>query len=185
MEDKKIVDLFWMRSEQAITETATKYGKYCHSIAYNILANNGDAEEAVNDTYMGAWNSIPPHRPSILRTFLGKITRRISLKKYRDQNRDKRGGGEVALVLEELDECVASPVTVEDEIMAKELGKALNRFVSELPDIERKVFLCRYWFMDSIDTISRDFDFSNSKTKSMLYRTRMNLLAYLREEGLE
>lgn len=185
MEDKKIVDLFWMRSEQAITETATKYGKYCHSIAYNILANNEDAEEAVNDTYMGAWNSIPPHRPSILRTFLGKITRRISLKKYRDQNRDKRGGGEVALVLEELDECVASPVTVEGEIMAKELGKALNRFVSELPDIERKVFMCRYWFMDSIDTISRDFDFSNSKTKSMLYRTRMNLLAYLREEGLE
>ena len=185
MEDKKIVDLFWMRSEQAITETAAKYGKYCHSIACNILSNNRDAEEAVNDTYMGAWTSIPPHRPSILRTFLGKITRRISLKKYRDQNRDKRGGGEVALVLEELGECVASPVTVEDEIMAKELGKALNRFVSELPDIERKVFICRYWFIDSIDTISRDFGFSNSKTKSILYRTRMNLLTYLREEGLE
>ena len=185
MEDSKIIDLFWMRSELAITETASKYGKYCYAIAYNILSNPEDTEETVNDTYIGAWNSMPPHRPSILRTFLGKITRRISLKKYRDKNRDKRGGGEVALALDELDECIPSVTTVEDEVFALELSKSLNRFIAGLPDTERRVFLCRYWYLDSIDTISQEFNFSTSKVKSMLYRTRGKLLRHLSQEGVE
>ena len=185
MEDSKIIDLFWMRSELAITETASKYGNYCYAIAYNILSNPEDTEETVNDTYIGAWNSMPPHRPSTLRTFLGKITRRISLKKYRDKNRDKRGGGEVALALDELDECIPSTTTVEDQIFAMELSKILNRFIAGLPDTERRVFLCRYWYLDSIDSISRDFNFSTSKVKSGLHRTRAKLLRYLRQEGVE
>ena len=126
MEDNQIVDLYWARSESAIMETASKYGKYCHAIAYNILCDQEDADESVNDTYLGAWNAMPPHRPSILRSFLGKITRRVSLKKWRDSHRDKRGGGEVSLALDELSECVPSNVMVEDEIMAAELSKALS-----------------------------------------------------------
>ena len=96
MEDSRIVELYWERNERAISETASRYGTYCHAIAYNILCDHGDAEESVNDAYLGAWNAMPPHRPSVLRTFLGKITRRISLKKWRDRHRDKRGGGQVA-----------------------------------------------------------------------------------------
>jgi len=110
MEDNRIVDLYWTRNETAITETTSKYGKYCYAIAYNILYDKEDADESVNDTYLGAWNAMPPHRPSILQTFLGKITRRVSLKKWRDSHRDKRGGGEVFLALDELSECVPSNV---------------------------------------------------------------------------
>jgi RNA polymerase sigma factor (sigma-70 family) len=128
---------------------------------------------------------MPPHRPSILRTFLGKITRRVSLKKCRDKGRDKRGGGEVALALDELEECVPSNTNVEKEIIASELSEILNRFVAELPEIERQVFLCRYWYLDSIEQISVAFQFSNSKVKSMLHRTRAKLLYYLRQEGVE
>ena len=184
MEDNRIVDLYWERSESAITETASKYGKYCYVIAYNILCNQEDADESVNDTYLGAWNAMPPHRPSILRSFLGKITRRVSLKKWRDSRRDKRGGGEVSLALDELSECVPSNVMVEDEIMAAELSKTLNRFIANLPVTERQVFLCRYWYLDSIEQISTDFGFSTSKVKSMLHRTRAKLLSHLKKEGV-
>ena len=183
MEDSRIVELYWERNERAISETASRYGTYCHAIAYNILCDHGDAEESVNDAYLGAWNAMPPHRPSVLRTFLGKITRRISLKKWRDRHRDKRGGGQVALALEELSECVPSKTAVEDEIMAAELSNPLNRFVAALPATERQVFLCRYWYLDSIETISRSFCFSRSKVTSMLYRTRVKLLNHLKKEG--
>lgn len=185
MEDSAIVELYWTRSEYAITETASKYGKYCYVIAHNILQSAEDADESVNDTYLGAWNSMPPHRPSILRTYLGKITRRVSLKKWRDKNRDKRGGGEVALAIEELEECVPSNTTVEEEIIAAELSETLNRFVAELAETERQVFLSRYWYLDSIEQISLDFHFSNSKVKSMLHRTRGKLLSHLRQEGVK
>ena len=157
MDDSRIVDLYWVRNESAITETASKYGKYCYAIAYNILCDKEDADESVNDTYLGAWNAIPPHRPSVLRTFLGKITRRVSLKKWRDSHRDKRGGNEVSLALDELSECVPSNVTVEDEVIVAELSKALNHFIEDLPVTERRVFICRYWYLDSIEKISMDF----------------------------
>ena len=184
MEDNRIVDLYWARNESAITETASKYGKYCYAIAYNILCDQEDADESVNDTYIGAWNAMPPHRPSILRSFLGKITRRVSLKKWRDSHREKRGGGEVSLALDELSECVPSNVMVEDEIMAAELSKTLNRFIANLPVAERQVFLCRYWYLDSIEQISTNFGFSTSKVKSMLHRTRAKLLSHLKKEGV-
>jgi RNA polymerase sigma-70 factor (ECF subfamily) len=184
MEDSNIVDLYWARSEHAITETASKYGKYCYAIANNILHNVEDADESVSDTYLGAWNSMPSNRPSVLRTYLGKIIRRTSLKKWRDKNRDKRGGGEVALVLDELEECVPSNTIVE-EVIAAELSEMLNRFVAKLPETERRVFLSRYWYLDSIEQISLDFNFSNSKVKSMLHRTRQKLLSHLRQEGVQ
>ena len=184
MEDHQIIDLFWGRDQRAITETASKYGTYCYSIARNILSNPGDAEESVNDTYLGAWNSIPPHRPAVLRTFLGKITRRVSLNRWRDSVRDKRGGGETALALEELEDCVASGGTVEEAVQAEELGRSLNRFLDGLPETERRVFLCRYWYLDSIETISLDLGFSVSKVKSMLHRTRGRLRDHLQREGM-
>lgn len=183
MEDSRIVDLYWLRSETAIAETAKKYGNYCRTIAQNILANSEDTEEAVNDTYLSAWNSMPPHRPSILSTFLGKITRRLSLNKWRDKNRDKRGGNRVNIALEELKDCIPAKSNVEDEILALELTKILNSFLAQIPQIERDVFICRYWYLDSMQQICCQFGFSQSKVKSMLYRTRQKLLERLGKEG--
>lgn len=185
MDDKEIVDLYWRRNEAAISETAAKYGKFCHSIAYNILGSNEDAEESVNDTYLDAWNSIPPHRPSILSTFLGKITRRICIDRWRKRSAQKRGGGQIAVALDELEECISGGQSVEQEAEAKLLADVVNSFVKSLPVTERSVFLCRYWYMDPIETIAKEFGFSQSKVKSMLYRTREKLRAKLIKEGLQ
>lgn len=185
MDDKSIVDLYWQRNEQAISETSLKYGNYCYSIAYNILNNNEDAEESVNDTYNNAWHNIPPHRPFVLSTFLGKITRRISIDKFRHRTAEKRGGGEMTLVLDELQECTASDENIEQDLERKRLSEVINAFVLSLPETEQKIFLCRYWYMDSVDSICRQFGFSESKVKSMLYRTREKLRTILVKEGFQ
>lgn len=185
MDDKRIVDLYFERSERAIVETASRYGNYCYSIAYNILASNEDAEESVNDTYNAAWNSMPPHRPSVLSTFLGKITRRISIDRWRKRNAGKRGGGEMPLVLEELQDCVADEKSVETEYEKQQLSVIINRFVTALPETEQQVFLCRYWYMDPVNSICRQFGFSESKVKSMLFRTREKLRVVLEKEGFQ
>ena len=183
MDDKQIVDLYFARSEQAIAETARKYGKYCSSIAQNILGNIPDTEETVNDTYIGAWNSIPPHQPAMLSTYLGKITRRLALKRWAANRTLKRGGGEVSLALEELAGCIPSDFDVESRIEMAELTQILNEFVRNLPQPERNVFLCRYWYLYSIEAIARQQDFSQSKVKSMLSRTRKKLYTHLQKEG--
>ena len=183
MEDNRIVDLYWQRNERAISETAAKYGKYLHSISFQILQNAEDAEECVNDTYNDAWQSMPPHRPSILSTFLGKITRRISIDLWRKNSAEKRGGSEIALALDELEECVAGTDDVETEVERRELQRKLNAFLLRLPRVDRQVFMCRYWYMDSISEIAIQFDYSESKIKSMLYRTRNKLRAMLEKEG--
>ena len=182
MEDGKIVYLYWERSERAIPETAKKYGRYCFSIAYRILSCKEDAEESVNDTYVGAWNGMPPHRPSVLSVFLGKITRRISVDKFRKKTARKRGGGEMPLILDELFECVADDRTVDGEMERKRLAETVNSFVLALPETERQVFLRRYWYMDAVADIGRRFGFSESKVKSMLARTREKLRAVLIRE---
>lgn len=184
MEDSQILKLYWERNERAIQETAVKYGRYCHTIAYNILFSKEDADESVNDTYMTAWERIPPHRPSVLSTFLGKITRRISLNRLRNRNRDKRGGGEVPLALEELEECVSTAESAERIVERKELSFAIGHFLDTLPETERDVFVCRYWFLAPVQEIGAKFGFSESKTKSMLFRTRAKLRNFLAEEGL-
>lgn len=185
MEDAGIVRLYWERSERALAETAAKYGNYCYSIAYHILDSKEDAEESVNDTYHDAWNSIPPHRPSILSTFLGKITRRISIDKWRNRNAKKRGGGEMPLVLDELQECITDDKSVEKAYERQHLSEVINRFVKSLPETEQKVFLCRYWYMDPVAEIGRQFGFSESKVKSMLHRTREKLRLVLSKEGFQ
>ena len=183
MNDKSIIDLYFSRDEEAITQTDKKYGRYCYSIAYNILTNKEDAEESVSDTYMTAWRAIPPRRPSVLSTFLGKITRHISIDRWRERSASKRGGGEVTLALEELEDCVAGRQNVEMEYERKELIRAYVKFLDALPVTERRVFLRRYWYVDSIETIAKEFGFSQSKVKTMLHRTRAKLRKQLAEEG--
>ena len=184
MTDCQIVDLYWNRDQQAITETDRKYRSYCSSIARNILAIQEDAEEAVNDTWLGAWNAMPPHRPEKLSGFLGKLTRRISLNKWESARAAKRGGGEPELALEELSACIPSARDVEKELEAAELTQILNRFIKSLPQSERRVFLCRYWYLESVSDIAARFGFSQSKVKSMLFRTRNKLRAVLEKEGI-
>ncbi len=183
MDDDRIVELYWARSESAISETADKYGDYCHYIAYNILYNREDAEESVNDTWLDAWNNMPPHKPSILSTFLGKITRRISIDRWRKKHAGKRGGGEMDLVLDELEDCVSDPTDVEIVIEQQEMARVIREFLDSLPATERRVFLRRYWYMDSVAGIALDFDFTESKTASMLHRTRRKLREKLESEG--
>ena len=183
MDDEMIVQLYWDRSEDAITETDRKYGKYCSSIAYGILRDKEDAEESVSDTYMDAWKAMPPHRPSGLATFLGKITRRISIDRWRSKTRSKRGGGEIVLALEELEQCIAGGPSPEQEIEQKLLADAVNSFLDILPVEERRVFLARYWYMDPVKEIAIHFRFSQSKVQSMLFRTRNKLRKHLEKEG--
>jgi len=181
--DDRIVELYWQRSAAAISETADKYGGYCHTIAYNILANREDAEESVNDTWLDAWNNMPPHKPSVLSTFLGKITRRIAIDRWRKRQAGKRGGGEMALVLEELEDCVSDDADVEITIEQQEMARIIREFLDGLPLPERRVFLCRYWYMDSLSAVAGQFGFSESKTASMLHRTRKKLREKLESEG--
>ena len=183
MDDSQIVALYLERNERAIKETSAKYGRYCYTIAYNILSNKEDADESVNDTYMKTWECIPPHRPAILSTFIGKITRRLSLNKWRDKNRMKRGGGQVSLALDELEECIPAENNVESDMERKQLSQTINAFLGTLPEKEREVFVCRYWFLASVQEISKRFEFSEGKTKTMLFRTRRKLKEYLEEEG--
>lgn len=185
MDDHQIIELYWNRDESAITETANKYGRYITGISLQILNDPEDAAECTNDTYHDAWNAMPPHRPSILAAFLGKIARRISIDRWRRQTAAKRGGGEITLALEELKDCVSGTQNVDLELQRRELARLINRFLSELPLVERRVFLCRYWYLDSVAVIGERFGFTRSKTASMLHRTRKKLRTLLEKEGYD
>ena len=183
MEDKQIVSLYWARDPQAIDRSQEKYGPYCLSIARNILRQEQDAEESVNDTWLGAWNAMPPHRPERLSGFLGKLTRRISLKRWEAARAKKRFGDETALALEELGDCVPLGGDAQQALEGRELTRLLNRFLSGLPAAQRQVFLARYWYGAAVKDIARQFGYSESKVKSMLYRTREKLRLTLEKEG--
>lgn len=183
MEDEKIVELYWQRSESAIAETQRKYGRYCFSIARNILPYREDAQECVNDTYLAAWNAIPPSKPNILSSFLGKLTRRISIDRWRNLSAGKRGGGTVALALDELAECIPGSSDPAAEVEAKELAQSIDRFLDTLPFTERKVFLMRYFELAGMKDIGAQLNISDSKVKSMLHRTRAKLRVHLEKEG--
>ena len=183
MEDNRIVALYWERSEEAIRQTQSKYDNYCMGIAGRILSNHEDARECVNDTYLAAWDAIPPQRPAVLSTFLGKLTRRISIDRWRALTADKRGGSAVTVALEELEACIPGGTDPVKEVEAKELARAISTFLRSLPYIQRKVFLMRYFEMADLTQIQEEFQISNSKAKSMLHRTRKKLKTYLQEEG--
>ena len=183
MEDERIVALYWERSEEAIRQTQSKYDNYCMGIAGRILSNHEDARECVNDTYLAAWDAIPPQRPAVLSTFLGKLTRRISIDRWRALTAEKRGGSAVTVALEELEACIPGGTDPVKEVEAKELARAISGFLRTLPYIQRKVFLMRYFEMADLTQIQEKFQISNSKAKSMLHRTRRKLKTYLQEEG--
>ena len=183
MNDSQILELYFRRSEQAITETAARYGAYCHTIAYNILGSAQDSEECVNDTYYTAWNQIPPQRPGCFSAYLGKLTRNLSIDRFRKNHAAKRGGGQLSLAIDELDRTLADPRDPEETVLRSELTETINAFLRTLPDTERRVCICRYFYLDSLPDIARQFGFSTPKVKSMLHRTRNKLKTYLIDHG--
>lgn len=184
MEDNRIVELYWQRNEQAIAETSRKYGAYCMKISMNILNSHSDSEECVNDAYTQTWKAIPPHRPAVLASFIGKITRNIAINRYNANHTNKRAVGEFALSLDELDDCVSTGSTVEGQLEAGVIGKRISDFLRTQPEEVRKIFVCRYFHCDSIADIAALFKMSQSKVKSILHRTRKKLKIYLEEGGI-
>lgn len=184
MEDGRIVDLYWQRSERAVAETDRKYGPYCRTVAYNILENSEDSDECVNDTYLRAWNSMPDARPASLSAYLARITRNLAISALRRKNTLRRGGGRTALALEELAEAVPSGESLETRIELRELSERLEAFLGTVGTQERQIFMARYFYMAQVKDIAAKYGFSESKVKSMLSRTRKKLKRYLEEEEL-
>ena len=183
MEDEQIVSLYWARNEGAIRETQTKYDNYLGKIAYNILADYEDSRESVNDTYLAAWNSMPPHRPSVLSTYLAKITRRLSIDVFRRRNREKRKASEYAVSLSKLEECVSGGNTTEEAVNVKLLADAIGIYLRLQPEEVRNAFIGRYYFLDPLKEVAAYCGMTESKAKTVLYRTRLGLKAYLEKEG--
>ncbi len=185
MKDHEIVDLYWKRNEIAIAASAERYGSYCHSISYNILHNHEDAEECVNDTWLGAWKAMPPHRPERLSTFLGKITRNLSLDRFKKYTAEKRGQGQADLVLSELEDCIPDTSSVEQMLDEMILVKAINTFLYAQPEQKRNIFIRRYWYLYPIKAIAAVYGMSESKVASMLFRMRKDLKEHLEKEGIQ
>jgi len=184
MEDGEIIALYWSRDQRAVQETAAKYGAFLHRIAWNILRSRGDAEECVNDAYLRTWNAIPPDRPSALQAWLGRVTRNLSLDRWKRRRTQSRGGGELELLLGELDGCVPAPHGPEQHLEDQETARVLSAFLRQLPQERRVMFLRRYWYGDSIEEIARRMRCGQGKVKSALFRTRNALRERLEEEGI-
>lgn len=183
VEDNEIIELYLQRNEEAISQAKLKYTDYCQAIALRILRDKEDTKEALNDTWLAAWNCIPPHIPNCLRTFIGRLTRNICLKMIRSQGAQKRAASELRVIYEEIEEQLASASCIEEQISENELTEALNIFLDSIKTIEREVFVRRYWYMQSVAEIAGIYGFSESKVKSLLFRTRKKLYEKLRKEG--
>ncbi len=183
MEDEKIVSLYWDRDEQAIRETQDKYDRYLTKIARNILNDPEDSRESVSDTYLAAWNSMPPHRPSVLSTYLAKLTRRISIDAFRYRSREKRRASEYAVSLSELGDCVSGGNSTEEIVNLRLLADAIGIFLRLQSEEARTAFIGRYYFLDSVKEVAAYCGITESKCKTLLYRTRLGLKAYLEQEG--
>ncbi len=184
MKDIDIIKLYFLRSENAIRETEKKYGGYCSAIADNILHSRQDTEECVSDTYLRAWNSIPPKRPDNLRTYLGKIIRGLAINRYKMQSAEKRGGSSADVIFSELEGCIPDNISVEDALDERLMIKAIEDFLRRQSAEKRSVFLRRYWYAESIADIAKSFSLSESKVTSTLYRQRLKLKEYLEKEGI-
>lgn len=183
MEDSRIVELYWQKNADAIKETDSKYGAYCFAIADNILHKKEDSEECVNDTWLNAWNAMPPQKPTKLQMFLAKITRNLSFKRFNARSAEKRGGGEVVLVLDELAECLAGESDVEGEYEARELGQCIRMFVRALPERDGNVFVRRYFFTEPVAEIAKRYGLTDNNVMVILSRTRKKLKVHLIKEG--
>ena len=184
MDDGKIIDMFFARNEDAIRHTDAAYGRRLYHLADRIVENGQDAEESVSDTYLSAWNAMPPRRPPALAAFLGKITRNLSIDRWRKYRAFKRGKGQIELALEELRECVSGTESAEEAAIRKEILASLNRFLGTLKETERSVFLCRYWYLDSLEDIAAKTGLTKGHISTMLHRTRKRLCICLQKEGL-
>lgn len=184
MDDRQIIDLYWARSQQAIEESERKYGAYCRTVAGNILNRAEDAEECVNDTWLRAWNAMPPQRPTVLQAFFGKLTRNLSLDRWRRDRAQKRGGSQVELALEELEDCLAARDRVDEQLEAQTTAELVAAFVRKLPKQDRLLFVRRYWYLDNVQTLAKTFGMGQSQVKSRLHRIRQRLKTELEQEGV-
>lgn len=183
MDDRQIIELYNQRNQEAIANSSTKYGNYCFAIATNILRNQQDSEECVNDTWLNAWNSIPPQQPNYLKLFFAKITRNLSLNRYKEMTRQKRGGNEFVLALDEIGEIVSGNYDVENEINEKELIQSINRFLHSLPERDCNIFIKRYFHFDATSKIAFTYQLTEGNVLKILSRTRLKLKHYLEKEG--
>lgn len=184
MEDSAIIALYWQRNESAIAVTAEKYGGYCGHIAQGILPSREDVEECLSDTWLGAWNAMPPHRPGRLALFLGKITRSLAFDRYRAATAQKRGGGQLPLALEELTACVPTVPGADRAVEDRELTRLLDQFLRSLPPRDSSIFLRRYWYAEPLADIARRYGMKPNTVKTCLYRSREKLRRYLEKEGI-
>ena len=184
MTDSLILELYWARSESAIEESQRSYGPYCYRIASAILNDPRDSEESVNDTWLGAWNAIPPARPLDLKAFFGALTRRISIGRLRERTAAKRGGGEALAAIDELAECIPARWSTEKAVEAKELVRALNAFLAAQPETERALFVARYWYGLPVARLAGKFGLRQNTVLTKLRRTRIRLREYLEKEEL-
>lgn len=183
MEDLQIVQLYWDRDQQAIACSKEKYGIYCFTVANHILDNFQDSEECVSDTWLSAWNAMPPYRPQVLRMFFAKITRRLAFNRFKANSAQKRGGGQLPLVLEELSQCVAGSEDLDGALVAKELGTCIRNFVEQLPPREGDVFVRRYFFTEPVKEIAQKYGLTENHVSVILNRTRNKLKDHLQKEG--
>ncbi len=183
MEDGQIIELYWSRDQRAIRETDGKYGKLLHSIAWNLLRSREDSEECVNDTYLRAWEAIPPARPGAFRTWLGQITRNLSLDRWKSRRAEKRGGG-AELLLGELEDCLPAPAGAARSVEDGELAELLSAFLRGLSQEARAMFLRRYWYGESVAEVAKALGCGEGKVKSSLFRSRKALRGYLEKEGI-
>lgn len=183
MDDERIVSLYWQRDQQAISQTERKYGAYLTKVAYNVLGDWEDCHESVNDTYLAAWNAIPPHRPQALCPFLSKITRRISISLFRKKQSAKRGAGAYVVSLSELDQLVAGGSTPEEHYRERELTASIEAFLRSVSEQARNLFIGRYFYMDSVKDAAAYCGLTESNAKVLLHRTRCALREHLRKEG--
>lgn len=183
MEDEQIIELYTARDERAITQTDQKYGAYCLQVANSILGDEQDAEEMVNDTWLRAWNTIPPRKPNMLKLYLAKITRNLSFSRYRAVTAEKRGGGQMVLALEELSQCASNVDAPESLVELGELTASIQRLLETLTDRDRHVFIRRYFFVEATADIARRYGLKESNVLMILTRTRKKLKAHLIKEG--
>ena len=184
MDDREIIQLYWNRNEEAIRETSLKYGRLCSLIANNILKNREDSEEVVNDTYLALWNSIPPKNPDRFSAFTSRITRNLALRKYEYNSAAKRNP-EAVYALEELKDCISGKDSLENELENKRIETAISEFLWEQDEEKRNIFVLRYWYFESVRSISIRTGYSEGKIKSILFRLRKKLREYLRGEDIE
>lgn len=185
MQDAEIIRLFEERDESAVSASLDKYRGYCMKIALNILGAHEEADECINRVFMKAWDMIPPHKPNNLAAFLGKLTRTTALNMRRDENALKRGGGETETVYDEISDAVPCGTNIEREAELNDLIEEINKFLKKLPEKKRNIFICRYWFCESVRDIAAEHSMTESNVSVTLNRVRQKLREHLRKRGYD